>query len=173
MFKSRSGQKSAGSFDRFLLASIGQESRSMPITVLSLFSRLDLDPTVEARILAMLPKSNAVDRLTTHILSLPGNGTDHGEASARANGLLALLPDPQLCPSTRPRQPVTFSMLATAWLCSLVLVMTITLITQWIGQSLRHDLPTVNSAPLLSAREISQAPQGHGKPTRDGAWRAK
>jgi hypothetical protein len=139
MFPRRTQTQHSNSFDRFLLASIGQEDHSMPISVLSLFSRLDLDPPTEARILMMLPRSTAAEKLMKYILALPGNTLLEKKAKEQADFLVLLLPGMAAPGATKSQPPVTFGTLATAWLCSFIAIMILTLITHWAGTAWHHD----------------------------------
>lgn len=49
-------------FNDFLYASIGEERNDIPLTVLSAFARLNLDPWAEAAKLSELPTSAATRR---------------------------------------------------------------------------------------------------------------
>jgi hypothetical protein len=46
-------------FDRFLYASVGEDSNGMPLTVLSALARVDVDPWEEASKLTQLPRASA------------------------------------------------------------------------------------------------------------------
>jgi hypothetical protein len=79
-------------FDAFLFSSIGEDRNGIPLSVVSLLARRDLDPWVEAANLANLPADAATQKLTAWIrtsadqlLTLP----DPGEMATR---LVALLP---------------------------------------------------------------------------------
>jgi hypothetical protein len=58
-------------FDEFLYAPIGEENNGMLLSVLSALARLDVDPWDEASRLARLPRSAAIQFLTTLIGALP------------------------------------------------------------------------------------------------------
>ena len=79
-------------FDEFLFAPLSEDRDEMPLSVLSAFARLDVDPWEEAAKLAQLPRSSATERLVSLIAALPDGSSarlDAGRASAR---LIALLP---------------------------------------------------------------------------------
>jgi hypothetical protein len=86
-------QSRRGEFDEFLFASIDDDRSEMPLSVLSAFARLDIDPWDEAAALAQMPRSCATQRLGSLIDALPGNSArlDGGAISGR---LIALLPRP-------------------------------------------------------------------------------
>ena len=79
-------------FNDFLYAAIGVDSNESPLSVLSAFARLNLDPWQEAAALAALPKGLAAARLEKMIARLPRGRWDEAELSAIADRLIALLP---------------------------------------------------------------------------------
>lgn len=81
----------AGGFDTFLYAPIGQDKNGVPLSMLSLFARRDTDPWEEAEKLCRLPKASAVAELSAmldtgapHTLAAP----DQALLAARLIGLL-------------------------------------------------------------------------------------
>jgi hypothetical protein len=58
-------------YNEFLYALVGEERNETPLTVLSLFARLDLDPWQEAGRLSQLPKEWAVRDLAAKISAIP------------------------------------------------------------------------------------------------------
>ncbi|HQT90118.1 MAG TPA: hypothetical protein PK677_16540 [Acidiphilium sp.] len=82
----------ATEFDRFLFAPIGEGSNGVSISVLSALARQNIDPWQEAAELARMPSNGAIDRLTSHITTLPEHA--HGaNAKAIAQRCIALLPN--------------------------------------------------------------------------------
>jgi hypothetical protein len=79
-------------FDNFLFAPIGEDRNDMPLSVLSAFARLDIDPWQEVAELARLPRKTATQRLASLIAALPGQPTAHLEPGAISVRLIALLP---------------------------------------------------------------------------------
>jgi hypothetical protein len=79
-------------FDDFLYASIGQHHEGMPLSVLSLIARNELDPWNEAAELATLPEAEATQRLATLISALPAELLEDRDPSAISKELIALLP---------------------------------------------------------------------------------
>jgi hypothetical protein len=79
-------------FNDFLHASIGVERNDMPLTVLSAFARLNLDPWGEAAELSALPKHTATHRLASLIARLPSGRWAHTDCEAIADRLVELLP---------------------------------------------------------------------------------
>ncbi len=78
--------------DRFLHAAVGEERDGMPLTMISAFVRLGLDPWDEAGRLSSLAKREAGEQLAQTILRLTGTGWPFPEARRIANGLIELLP---------------------------------------------------------------------------------
>jgi hypothetical protein len=91
-----------GEFDEFLFALIDDGSGETPLTVLSAFARLNIDPWVEANALSQMQRPCASQRLSSLIDALPDRSVrgDVGEISHR---LIALLPSPEASNSIRPR----------------------------------------------------------------------
>ena len=79
-------------FDDFLYAPVGMERDEMPLTVLSVLARLDLDPWKEAAELSDLPRDSATQRLASLIARLPGGRWTQKEARGIAHRLIDLLP---------------------------------------------------------------------------------
>jgi hypothetical protein len=82
-------------FDRFLYASVGDDSNDMPLTVLSALARLGVDPWEEASKLTQLPQKSAVTQLASLLGALrnaPAAGLDPAGIAAP---LIALLPRPR------------------------------------------------------------------------------
>jgi hypothetical protein len=50
-------------FDRFLYASVGEDTNGMPLTVLSALARMNVDPWEEASKLTQLPPASAITQL--------------------------------------------------------------------------------------------------------------
>ena len=89
-------------FDDFLFARIDEGSDSMPLSVLSMLARLDMDPWEEAAKLARLPRAAAARRLVDFIAATPGAPSAYLNAKTVSDQLLNLLPSPVL-----PRQEHT------------------------------------------------------------------
>src|SRR5258708_10596137 len=78
--------------DSFLFASVDDEIASIPLSVLSALSRLDLDPRDEALRLSRLTTDAASDQLARIIPRLPDRHRTSLEAGSIATMLVALLP---------------------------------------------------------------------------------
>jgi hypothetical protein len=79
-------------FDDFLFALIGEDRNGMPLSVISLLGRMDLDPWQEAASLAALPPENAAQRLASLLRSVPDPSLQQPDHAATATRLVALLP---------------------------------------------------------------------------------
>jgi hypothetical protein len=76
----------------FLFAYVGVEANGMALSVVSVFARQDRDPWGEARPLADLPKSEAIDSLARTIVAMPRSLWDLPTAVVIAVRLTSLLP---------------------------------------------------------------------------------
>lgn len=99
-------------FDQFLFATVGDETDGMPLSVVSAFARLGLDPWQEAGRLSSLGRREAVEQLARLIGELPGGSRQRDETQKIAGGLIGLLPAraatrsvPQIQIRTRFRMP--------------------------------------------------------------------
>jgi hypothetical protein len=81
-------------FDAFLFAKIDEIARDIPLRVVSVLARLDLDPWAEAAELTQMPKYPAVHRLTALLPNLPDGPPTETEAQTIAERLVSLLPTP-------------------------------------------------------------------------------
>ena len=79
-------------FDDFLFAAIGDDLNGMPLSVVSVLARVDLDPWQEAAILAALPEELATQRLTAVLAGLPERTLQRTSPAGTAVRLIALLP---------------------------------------------------------------------------------
>lgn len=77
-------------FDAFLFASIGEDSSGIPVSLLTVLARLDIDPWEEAASLAQLPIDAARERLAFLLATMP-NGREPDESVTIATRLVALL----------------------------------------------------------------------------------
>jgi hypothetical protein len=79
-------------FDAFLFAPIGEDRNGLPLRIVSLLGRLDLDPWAEASTLAKLPAELAAQKLASLLAALPVPSLKPGHLSMVATDLVALLP---------------------------------------------------------------------------------
>jgi hypothetical protein len=96
---SRSGLGSE--FDDFLFAVIGEDRNGMPLSVVSVLARVDLDPWQEAATLAALPAEMAARSLASRLAALPQRTFQQTSPETTAARLIALLPR-RTNPNTRP-----------------------------------------------------------------------
>lgn len=96
---SRSGLGSE--FDNFLFAVIGEDRNGMPLSVVSVLARKDLDPWQEAATLAALPAEMAAQSLATLLAALPQLTFQQTSPETTAARLIALLPR-RTNPNSRP-----------------------------------------------------------------------
>jgi hypothetical protein len=81
-----------GEFDAFLFSSIGEDRNGMPLSVVSLLARRDLDPWLEADKLASLAPEVATRQLTRMIQTISYQPLTLPNPEAIAIRLIALLP---------------------------------------------------------------------------------
>src|SRR5881628_858103 len=78
--------------DQFLFATVGDEIDGIPLRVISVLTRLGLDPWKEADRLSSLSTPEAVEQLARLTAELPGMSRPLSEAREIADGLVPLLP---------------------------------------------------------------------------------
>jgi hypothetical protein len=81
-------------FNAFLFSPIGDDRNGMPLSVVSLLARRDLDPWQEAGSLAAMPVDVAIRRLESLIRALPDQPLTLPDSRTIATRLIALLPRP-------------------------------------------------------------------------------
>ena len=79
-------------FNEFLFATVGEERCGVPLSVLSAFARLDLDPWLEAARLSDLPRESAVTAMSGMIARLPVGRWEVSETRGIAARLIEVLP---------------------------------------------------------------------------------
>ena len=79
-------------FDDFLFAVVGEDRNGMPLSVVSMLARVDLDPWQEAATLATLPAEMAALRLASLLAALPKHTFQQSSPETTAARLIALLP---------------------------------------------------------------------------------
>jgi hypothetical protein len=77
----------------FLSAEVGVQNNGMPLSVISMLSRQELDVLDEVRYLSTLTREDAVAHLTAIIRDAEVDLPNTGGAAARASELISLLPD--------------------------------------------------------------------------------
>jgi hypothetical protein len=98
-------------FDNFLFAPV-EERNGLPLSVVSLLARMDLDPWQEAASLAGLPAEAAAQRLTSLLGLLPDPAMQQPDPRTTAARLVQLLPR-RPDPNTGPLQASSASSGAT------------------------------------------------------------
>ena len=79
-------------FDNFLFALVGEDRNGMPLSVVSVLARMELDPWAEAAGLADLPPETAARKLAGWLDALPDPTLRPASPDTRAARLIALLP---------------------------------------------------------------------------------
>ncbi len=79
-------------FDNFLYSAISDDTNQIPVSVLSVLARHDIDPWHEAAQLAQMPKTTAIARLASMISSVNLDLTPQSSAETIAARLIELLP---------------------------------------------------------------------------------
>ncbi|MGA7823334.1 MAG: PRC-barrel domain-containing protein [Steroidobacteraceae bacterium] len=90
MNPSASNSRLGSEFDAFLFAPIGEDRNGLPLSIVSLLARMDLDPWQEAARLASLPMEAAAQKLASLLLPVPC--LKPADAPTMATRLIALLP---------------------------------------------------------------------------------
>ncbi len=157
-------------FDRFLYASVGEDSDGMPLTVLSALARVDVDPWEEASKLTHLPKKRAVTRLALllgAVRNVPAVGLDPAHIAA---ALITLLPcprdrvSPMLKAVVAQAAPTKNPAIVTTLL--LVTYMIFMLLAQWLMGGLETPGGRESSATSTSAIDSSSTPTSSEGPRR-------
>jgi hypothetical protein len=78
--------------DAFLFALVGEDRNGMPLSVISVLARLDLDPWVEATKLANMPAETATRTMAAWLDGLSDPALTPASPDTRATHLIALLP---------------------------------------------------------------------------------
>jgi hypothetical protein len=89
-------------FNNFLFALVGEDRNGMPLSVVSVLARMDLDPWVEAASLADLPAETAARKLASWLDALSDPALKPASPDTRAVRLIALLPR-RATPNSPPR----------------------------------------------------------------------
>ena len=93
-------------FNAFLFSPIGEGRNGMPLSVVTLLARRDLDPWLEAASLAAMPADAAARRLDSLIRALPDQHLTLPDSRTIATRLIALLPrgtDPKIRPEKQAK----------------------------------------------------------------------
>jgi hypothetical protein len=85
-------------YDKFLFATVGEEIDGVPLSIVSAFVRLGLDPWEEAGRLSALSRDEASEQLARLIAETPGRSCPLAEAREVARPLAVLLPNHGVVP---------------------------------------------------------------------------
>jgi hypothetical protein len=83
-------------YNDFLYAPVSEDRDGMPVTVLSVLARQNLDPWEEAAGLSRLPEDAAMKRLSSMIAMLPGQSVTSFDPTVVSGRLMTLLPPPRV-----------------------------------------------------------------------------
>ena len=98
------GPRLGSEFNAFLFSSIGEDRNGLPLTVVSLLARRELEPWQEAAALAAMSADAATRRLDSLIRTLPAQPLTLPDSRTIATRLIALLPretDPEIGPAEK------------------------------------------------------------------------
>jgi hypothetical protein len=84
--------------DKFLFATVGEEIDGIPLSVVSAFAQLGLDPWEEAGRLSVLSRHEAAEQLARLIAETPGRSRPLATAREVARPLVVLLPNHNAAP---------------------------------------------------------------------------
>ena len=139
-------------FDRFLLTPL-TESNGLPLTVLSMLARQDIDPIEEAARLSQLPNEAAINSLASKLWKTDNETWSPCEASLLAARLIALLPVDR-----EPESPVVIAVRyehqLMMWLVYGIVMGT--LVFNSTGQR-SSSTGEDRSAPKISSQELPQS----------------
>lgn len=92
MSAARSKSPLGSEFDSFLFTPLGEDQNGLPLSVVSLLARMNLDPWQEAKDLADLPAEAAARRLACSLDSMTDPVLRRASTAGLVSRLLALLP---------------------------------------------------------------------------------
>ncbi|QYE33438.1 MULTISPECIES: hypothetical protein [Sphingosinicellaceae] len=150
-------------FDAFLFARVDEVARDVPLRVVSVLARLDLDPWAEAAELTQMPKDTAVHRLTALLNILPDGPSTETESQTIAARLISLLPGSAgrprgwSSPSTEEGVPagVNFALLV---MISMFMMMIISATMHLASRPMPGDAKAVPAGPPVSP--VAERPSG-------------
>jgi hypothetical protein len=149
-------------FNAFLFSPIGDDRNGMPLSVVSLLARRDLDPWQEAASLAAMPADAATRRLDSLIRALPDQPLTLPDSGTIAIRLIALLPrctDPNIGPPERQGKAAYVETLGrrTTVVAMIVLISMILLMGAQLAR-LHNETPAMHGA--------GDAPPAPGTPSQ-------
>jgi hypothetical protein len=141
-------------FNEFLFATVGEERIGVPLSVLSAFARLGLDPWREAARLSDLPRESAVAALSGTIARLPVGRWELSETRGIAARLIETLPQRGSVSRASPaRADGTRRVRFPAWLIVIALGAGVFLAAAvggelpWGGNTTSRSMPSSHSSP--------------------------
>jgi hypothetical protein len=149
-------------FDAFLHSSVGEDANGLPLTLLTVLARLDVDPWEEAADLASLPTEPAMQRLTARLEAMPNGPATAADTVNIASRLIKLLhraPAPAPAPARKDsllETPVHMKVVKQAkeikpsiyFLIGILII----LISQWALTS-RPDQPPMDTSISVDPRK--------------------
>jgi hypothetical protein len=157
--------RQSGEFDDFLFSAIGEDRNGVPLIVVSLLARCDLDPWLEAAKLANLPVAAATRQLTRLIQTIAYQPLTLPDPEAIAIRLIALLPHRPYADAQQPTKAgyaVTAALTSPKVVAAAIIVAIYLIFT--VGNQLvrsRHAPSTEgNSAttPIILDHHLTDAP---------------
>jgi hypothetical protein len=141
-------------FNEFLFGTVGEERIGMPLSVLSAFARLGLDPWREAARLSDLPRESAVAALSGTIARLPVGRWEPSETRGIAARLIETLPQRGSVSRASPaRADGTRRARLSAWLIVIAFGAGVFLAAAvggelpWAGSTTSRSMPSPHSSP--------------------------
>ena len=154
-------------FDAFLFSPIGEDRNGMPLSVVSLLARRDLDPWLEAATLASLPARAATRKLTSLIQTIAEQPLTLPDPGAIATRLIALLPRRPHADIQQPTKPDDAKAAApTSPGVSAALILVAIYVILMIGSQLvltRHTPSTQANAPVTPNHPATDTPPPSAK----------
>jgi hypothetical protein len=162
--KSRLGSE----FDDFLFTPLGEDRNGLPLSVVSLFARMNMDPWQEAGKLAALSADAAAKRLTQSLDTLTDPALRPANPGETVLRLLALLP-PHAATAVEAPLPAASAVTAPdpgARIRTILFIATAILLvgSQILGAHRYQSTPpgAVSGAAVLPVpSQLQSAPQGH------------
>jgi hypothetical protein len=94
MICSAATHRPGAEFDAFLFALVGEDKSGLPLSVVSVLARADIDPWLEAAELAKLSPESAAQKMVSILGALPTSSLKSSDILASATCLVAMLPPP-------------------------------------------------------------------------------
>jgi hypothetical protein len=154
-------------FDAFLFAPVGDQT-GMPISVVTMLARLDIDPWHEAARLAALAPEAAAQKVAAMLKAMPDPSLQRDDVLTVASRLVAKLPRPTPAPASPVQGLSVASGTPASRYRANVLFLAIYLIFMLTTQLVMGHLWPTAAVPLPTARSDS-APSQIARPPTDGS----